>query len=155
MAITSTGNLISSLTPGTVNQIHYTGTAYKYIFNMNSFSKTDLAVSRYNYLQSNINTSFDIDLACENTDGAVSDTLNAVLGVHDGKTPPTWVTVEETTGMMTVDTPNLKEDTNYTFYVKVKSSGDEEDQFFKLITLQVIATPEEPLETEPEGRLTM
>ena len=68
--------------------------------------------------------------------------------------------------MMTVDTPRVTEDTTYKFYVRVIASNDE-DEFFKLITLKVIATTdgtedevtttisEEQLETVPQGKLTM
>ena len=115
----------------------------------------DLELSRFSNLKPKTQYELDIDLPCKNIGVTQSDTLSTEVTQYGTETLPTWVTVDVTTGMMTVDTPNLKEDTNYTFYVKVKSSGDEEDQFFKLITLQVIATPEEPLETEPEGRLTM
>ena len=84
---------------------------------------------------------------------------------YNTETVPSWVSVDAITGLLIVNMPDITSTTQYKFYVRVIASNDE-DEFFKLITLKVIATTdgteeetttisEEQLETTPEGKLTM
>ena len=137
-----------------ISSIVYASITYDYIFNVEPLSKAKLEVSRLSYLQPNKKYTFDIDLACKNIGVTASHTLSAEVTSYGRGILPTWVTIDAAAGKMTVDTPKETEDTTYTFNIKIKASNDE-DEYLKLITLQVIAPTSDTVETAPEGNLTM
>ena len=131
------GKTIGSAASLTVTVSTYTNQSVTYVEDSSTVSNVYFQFSSqtYTYIK-NYYVQVTPDLTWSPT-GTPSITYS--LSAYAGSSIPTWVSISSTTGQLTITTPNLSSNTDFSFYINSAISGNS-GTYSKSITISVFAS---------------
>ena len=132
--ISESGQTIGTPSSRTVNAASYTNQTVVYVPGTSYISDVYYQTFSQTYTYSiNINTQITPDLTCSSTGGT---SIIFSLAIYNGNSIPSWVSVDSSSGILTISTPNISTITDYSFYISATISGVS-NVVNKLITITV------------------
>ena len=132
--VADSGQTIGAVTSQTVTSASYTNVTVTYVAGANYNSDISYYTSSQTYIYGK-NTYVQVipDLTCS-TSGGTSITYS--LASYNGNAIPAWITINSSTGQLSITTPSPSTNTDYSFYISSTISGVS-SAVYKLMTISI------------------